>query len=125
MPDGVILGPFDATDLIQKWTQGDIPSDAEISAGGKPWIFFKKHKKLFDMYPEFNTSQVRGYISHIAPPSTTVLSALRTTRLKAFSHTPLRKKIFITAAIVSLIIIVTLFLLTWMELSMLRDTTLL
>jgi protein phosphatase len=125
MPDGVILGPLDALDIVRKWTQGGIPFDAEISASGKPWIFFKKYKSLLELYPELNTPQVRDYLLHMAPPSTAAPSVLRTTRHKAFAQSPFRKKIFVAVALVSLVVIFTFLLLTWMELSMLRDTTLL
>jgi serine/threonine protein phosphatase PrpC len=125
MPDGVVLGPFDASEVVRKFSQGAIPLDAEVSAHGKSWMFFRKHNKLFEIYPEFNIPAVREYVSHMAPPSTAVPSVLKTSRQKAFAKVPLRKKIFVGIAVFAFVIVVTLFLLTWMELSVLRDTTLL
>ena len=124
MRDGTVIGPFDVNEVIHKWTHGTIPVEAETSAYGRPWVFFRKYKLLCETYSDFDTPAVKRYISQMAPPSTTAPSTLTVRAQNAFSRASFRTRMtwILIAAIFATVL--TLFVFTWMEWQTLRDTTL-
>jgi serine/threonine protein phosphatase PrpC len=80
LPEGILDGPLDSKQIIQRWTLGHIPLESEISGHGRNWVFLHKWKNIYLTYPEFDCAPVREYLSRMGPASSAAPSVIKGAR---------------------------------------------
>ncbi len=121
-PDGCIEGPFAAREIVQRWIAGNISFEAEINGAGSEWVFLRRYRDIYRVYPEFNCPAVREHVTRMAPASSASPSVVKGARGTITSRLRKASTHWWLAGIMLFIILFVLFYNAWTEYLLLRDS---